>query len=112
MNPIETGINPASWMLETIGAGTGAGADDATDFHAYYKGSALCSANTIRADAMCSENVRQENPRNVSKKVRGGLDEAGGRIVIPERYVRVCMYLYVYSYVHRVFMCMHVLIHF
>lgn len=92
MKPIETGINPASWMLETIGAGTAAGSDDATDFHAYYKGSALCSANTIRADAMCSENVKQENPRGVGKKV----DEAGERIVIPERYVRVCMNLYVY----------------
>eukprot|EP00596_Hydrurales_sp_CCMP1899_P009612 CAMPEP_0119038002 /NCGR_PEP_ID=MMETSP1177-20130426/6649_1 /TAXON_ID=2985 /ORGANISM="Ochromonas sp, Strain CCMP1899" /LENGTH=1597 /DNA_ID=CAMNT_0006999999 /DNA_START=48 /DNA_END=4838 /DNA_ORIENTATION=+ len=82
VKPIEEGINPASWMLETIGAGTGAGADDATDFHAYYKGSALCTGNTIRAHAMCTEIVNPSNPRIARKK---NVDESGERIVVPER---------------------------
>lgn len=88
VKPIEPGINPASWMLETIGAGTGAGADDATDFHAYYKGSALCTANTIRADAMCSELIdTSTRPPHLSNKARNGssVDESGERIVVPER---------------------------
>jgi ABC-type multidrug transport system ATPase subunit len=49
--PCPTGYNPATWMLEVIGAGTGAGGDEAkkqVDFAAVYRRSALKSANDTR----------------------------------------------------------------
>jgi len=49
--PCPKGYNPATWMLEVIGAGTGAGGDEArkqTDFAAVYRRSALKSANDRR----------------------------------------------------------------
>jgi ABC-type multidrug transport system ATPase subunit len=49
--------NPATWMLELIGAGTGGGGDgggSSVDFHQYYKQSTLCRVNTLKVDALCS----------------------------------------------------------
>ena len=39
--------NPATWMLEQIGAGTGASASS-VDFHQVYKNSSLCEVNNLR----------------------------------------------------------------
>ena len=53
--PIRLGVNPASWMLETIGAGTStATSDDTVDFHAHYKRSDMCAANAILTEALCT----------------------------------------------------------
>jgi ABC-type multidrug transport system ATPase subunit len=49
----QPGTNPATWMLEVIGAGTSGGANaNVIDFHAYYLQSALCAVNTARVDAL------------------------------------------------------------
>lgn len=48
-------MNPATWMLDVIGAGTG-GHSNAIDFHSYYKDSTLCSVNMIQLDALCVPN--------------------------------------------------------
>jgi len=45
VQPIKPRQNPASWMLDVIGAGTG-NSESITDFHVYYKQSTLCSMNT------------------------------------------------------------------
>lgn len=54
--PISQHQNPAVWMLEAIGAGTASIAND-TDFHAYYKTSGLCEANTIHLNSL----IKNEN---------------------------------------------------
>ncbi len=64
-------VNPATWMLEVIGAGTGAVAPGSTaleiDFHAFYKNSQLCASNTERLYAFMEIN---EGSRKI-------LDEVG-----------------------------------
>ena len=45
--------NPATWMLEQIGAGTG-GSGSTLDFHEYYKKSVLCAENTLKVDTVCA----------------------------------------------------------
>ena len=48
------GHNPATWMLEVIGAGTGGNtAGSVVDFHEYYKQSSACVINTAKVDALC-----------------------------------------------------------
>ena len=51
--PIGNNINPATWMLEVIGAGTKA-SQYATDFPMFYNESELCSLNTLHTLALCS----------------------------------------------------------
>jgi ABC-type multidrug transport system ATPase subunit len=46
--------NPATWMLDVIGAGTGVTSDSNVDFHHFYKNSDLCRLNTTKVDALCS----------------------------------------------------------
>ncbi len=46
--------NPATWMLEVIGAGTGSSLANLPDFHNYYKASGLCTTNTIHIQSLCS----------------------------------------------------------
>jgi len=53
VTPIKAQQNPASWMLECIGAGTAA-VESLTDFHVYYKTSTLCSLNTEHLNAICT----------------------------------------------------------
>mmetsp|Transcript_6808 Transcript_6808/g.11284 ORF Transcript_6808/g.11284 Transcript_6808/m.11284 type:complete len:1439 (+) Transcript_6808:110-4426(+) len=48
--------NPATWMLDLIGAGTG-GSSSFVDFHQYYQNSNLCEVNTARVDALCTTRV-------------------------------------------------------
>ena len=45
-------VNPATWMLEVIGAGTSS-SQIKIDFSLYYKDSELCSLNTAYTDALC-----------------------------------------------------------
>jgi energy-coupling factor transporter ATP-binding protein EcfA2 len=51
---IQLGQNPATWMLEVIGAGTGGGAKKAGDFHSAYLNSALHEVNCIKVNALCN----------------------------------------------------------
>ena len=53
VTPLLPNYNPATWMLEVIGAGT-SGNVSATDFHAYYNTSTLCQVNKAGVDALCS----------------------------------------------------------
>ena len=55
VTPIHVHQNPATWMLEVIGAGTGPRGVTNTDFHEYYKRSALCAANSAKVDVLCSD---------------------------------------------------------
>ena len=55
VTPIRRHQNPASWMLEAIGAGTSGGKESITDFHVFYKQSALCEANEKKVDALMTK---------------------------------------------------------
>jgi len=54
IEPMPKGTNPATWMLECIGAGTSA-ATITTDFHGVYTQSALCDVNTTKVNVLCPE---------------------------------------------------------
>ena len=60
VEPKPSGTNPATWMLEVIGAGTGTKSTGVSDFHAVYKNSSLCLANTTHVDILCPD-VEEEN---------------------------------------------------
>jgi ABC-type multidrug transport system ATPase subunit len=45
--------NPATWMLDLIGAGTG-GSSSTLDYHDYYRKSMLCEVNTVKINTLCS----------------------------------------------------------
>lgn len=70
--------NPATWMLELIGAGTGSsGSAGGVDVHEHYKKSVLCEENTVKVDALC---------RNVSASedfASGGGDKASSDLASP-----------------------------
>ncbi|CAE7611005.1 PDR1, partial [Symbiodinium microadriaticum] len=53
--PIHLHQNPATWMLEVIGAGTGSADVLTTDFHEFYKQSVLCGVNSAKVDLLCSD---------------------------------------------------------
>jgi energy-coupling factor transporter ATP-binding protein EcfA2 len=58
VEPLSGHKNPATWMLECIGAGTsgggaGAGSGGITDFHLYYKRSILCDTNERHVKILC-----------------------------------------------------------
>jgi ABC-type multidrug transport system ATPase subunit len=59
--PKPAGYNPATWMLEVIGAGTNANATT-VDFHAYYKQSSLCEINTTHVEVLCPDAVDDPQP--------------------------------------------------
>jgi len=48
------GTNPATWMLDVIGAGTAA-ASSTTDFHLVYNQSALCDVNSTKINVLCPD---------------------------------------------------------
>lgn len=52
VRPLQHRENPATWMLENIGAGT-AGHESCTDFHAYYNASLLREANDQYIEMLC-----------------------------------------------------------
>lgn len=47
--------NPATWMLEVIGAGTSHTSLTVTDFHACYMQSSMCAANETRLRVLCPD---------------------------------------------------------
>jgi hypothetical protein len=49
---IMPGQNPATWMLEVIGAGTSSNTGSITDYHEFYRASSLCDANLREVDDM------------------------------------------------------------
>lgn len=53
VSPIVKNINPATWMLEVIGAGT-SGSASVIDFPLFYDNSELCAVNKLHIDALCS----------------------------------------------------------
>jgi hypothetical protein len=48
-------VNPSTWMLEIIGAGTNATAS-LTDFHQYYLNSSLCELNNVHLQSLTRPN--------------------------------------------------------
>jgi hypothetical protein len=75
--------NPATWMLEVIGAGTSA-AENSTDFHAYYTTSALAAANAVHTEELCRAPEGEEDALLVSHKAgefttRGAVHSQPGR---------------------------------
>ena len=48
---ISHNVNPATWMLDVIGAGTSS-SHSSVDFHLHYTSSELCILNTIHTDAL------------------------------------------------------------
>jgi ABC-type multidrug transport system ATPase subunit/ABC-type multidrug transport system permease subunit len=54
--PIGLNVNPATWMLDIIGAGTSASSIQQTDFRAYYLASTLCSVNDVHLEALTKPN--------------------------------------------------------
>jgi energy-coupling factor transporter ATP-binding protein EcfA2 len=54
VTPIRRHQNPATWMLEMIGAGTSGSQESLIDFHVYYKQSALCQSIETKVDTLCT----------------------------------------------------------
>eukprot|EP01038_Epipyxis_sp_PR26KG_P010860 gene10860-14577_t len=63
---IKDGQNPASWMLEVIGAGTAA-AISTTDYHEFYKASELCTVNNIQTNSLCDRVLTEEEKEKAAK---------------------------------------------
>lgn len=63
VTPIRCHQNPATWMLEVIGAGTGGTKESITDFHTYYNQSSLYQAveSKVLALSTPSEGPSEEN---------------------------------------------------
>ena len=56
------GHNPATWMLEVIGAGTGGNtAGSVVDFHEYYKQSSACVINTAKVNTLCIDTIELDD---------------------------------------------------
>mmetsp|Transcript_24221 Transcript_24221/g.24835 ORF Transcript_24221/g.24835 Transcript_24221/m.24835 type:complete len:1388 (-) Transcript_24221:477-4640(-) len=65
VTPIRNHQNPASWMLEVIGAGTSGVKQNITDFHVFYKQSALCQEVENKVNANINiKPVQDENDTN------------------------------------------------
>lgn len=56
VHKMPTFMNPATWMLEVIGAGTNDGAGHATDFHKFYKDSKLAHVNALHLETLTHPN--------------------------------------------------------
>lgn len=63
VTPIRNHQNPATWMLEVIGAGTGGSSESVTDFHSYYKQSTSCRVVQSKVEALSSAG-EDETPVN------------------------------------------------
>jgi ABC-type multidrug transport system permease subunit len=66
VTPIRSHQNPATWMLEMIGAGTSGAQESVIDFHVYYKQSALCNSIQTKVNTLCSvddHETGQADPR-------------------------------------------------
>jgi energy-coupling factor transporter ATP-binding protein EcfA2/ABC-type multidrug transport system permease subunit len=63
VNPIHLHQNPATWMLESIGAGTGAAKESVTDFHIYYKQSSLQQAVESKVNALSLNDSSNEDEK-------------------------------------------------
>ena len=59
--------NPAVWMLDLIGAGTGSGSGPVVDFHEYYKKSTLCQINTVKVNALSTAGDQADNSNDKEK---------------------------------------------
>jgi len=57
--PKEMNQNPATWMLQVIGAGTSS--STTTDFHEYYKSSSLHQINQMFVHTLCSGDHKDNN---------------------------------------------------
>ncbi|ETM03484.1 hypothetical protein L917_00308 [Phytophthora nicotianae] len=57
--PLPVGYNPATWMLECIGAGVGHGSEDSTDFVSYFKTSPY---NQLLESTMAKEGITTPSP--------------------------------------------------
>lgn len=57
VTPIRANVNPATWMLDVIGAGTAAAnAVQPTDFHNFYTSSTLCQINQVHLESLTTSN--------------------------------------------------------
>ncbi len=56
VSPIRANTNPATWMLDVIGAGTSTSSIQTTDFHAYYLSSSLCQINQVHLVTLTTPN--------------------------------------------------------
>lgn len=56
VSPMPEFVNPATWMLEVIGAGTSVNNTSETDFHAHYNNSSLCEVNLVHLDSLTVPN--------------------------------------------------------
>ena len=78
--PKGRGVNPATWMLECIGAGTAATTSE-TDFHAHYKQSALCDMNTTKVRVLCPADPHDEiNIEGGVADIEAGTDIESGPV--------------------------------
>lgn len=76
VTPIGPSVNPATWMLDVIGAGTSTVVNVTTDFHAHYHASALCETNLehlstltiplVNSRRLTAEDVRDDGSYNAS----------------------------------------------
>lgn len=67
--------NPATWMLELIGAGTGGGNGSTLDFHEYYKKSRLCEVNTLKVNTVCLS--REDQDQDLEQQEQQGRGQEG-----------------------------------
>jgi len=64
---IQPGMNPATWMLECIGAGTTQSVGSAIDYAAQYQASSLCHQNTIELGNLV---IPEESSNPISFKTK------------------------------------------
>eukprot|EP00981_Chlorochromonas_danica_P001615 scaffold349_cov237-Ochromonas_danica.AAC.1 len=57
VQPMPIQMNPATWMLEVIGAGTSTEVKNNVDFHAFYVDSSLCTAEMAHLDTLMQPNA-------------------------------------------------------
>lgn len=63
VTPIPSQVNPATWMLEVIGAGTSGQSAVEVDFAAFYTSSTLCAANAVHLSSLIQPNSGSQAPR-------------------------------------------------
>ena len=63
--PMDPYVNPATWMLEIIGAGTSA-SESNFDYHSFYKESSLCDKNLIRISELIDTNKAVDSAMSYS----------------------------------------------
>lgn len=75
VQPMPHHINPATWMLDVIGAGTSVVQDpNATDFHAFYKSSALSEINQRQLETLCIPNAGSKRLTAEDMEDNGGFN--------------------------------------